>query len=220
MVWTGQSVRLGQGSKLPSRKHKPSSMQLALLTNQLLTPQRDLNSINNYVKSSYYSLTATTTEDQASNPSDSPIIASFMLDSNASISVTNALTDLLQPIKLLNLIPITSADGTSIHATHVGTSCLGTLIHYVPKSAVKLVSFRSLTASGYMVHTRKDRSIVITEPNGAILCSFPVQPNNTWIFSRQLMTGNLSPATAVPNGLVYEICEIYIDDVLIHGKSK
>ena len=52
-----------------------------------------------------------------------------------------------------------------------------------------------------MVHTKKDRSIVITKPNGTILCSCPVQPNNTWIFPRQLMTGNLSPATAVPIGI-------------------
>ena len=72
------------------------------------------------------------------------------------------------------------------------------MIHHVPKSAVKLVSLGSLTADGYMVHATKDRSIVITKPNGAILCSCPVQPNNTWIFPRQLMTGNLS--TAVPTG--------------------
>ena len=70
---------------------------------------------------------------------------------------------------------------------------LGTQIHYGPKSAVKLVSLGSLTASGYMVHRRKDRSIVITKPNGDILCSCPVQPNNTWIFPSQLMTGNRSP---------------------------
>jgi hypothetical protein len=114
--------------------------------------QRDLNSISNNVESSYYSLTTTTTEDQASHPSDAPIITAFMLDSDASLSVTNALADLL--IELPTPIPITSADGTTIHATHVGTSYLGTLIHYVPKSAVKLVSLGSLTASGYMVHTR------------------------------------------------------------------
>ena len=165
--------------------------------------QRDLNTISNYVESSYYSLTATTTttQDQATNPSDVPIIASFLLDSGASLSVTNALADLLQPTQLPTPIPITSADGTTIHATHVGTSSLGTLIHYVPSSAVELVSLGSLTASGYMVHTKKDRSIVITKSNGTILCSCPVQLNNTWIFPRQLMTGNLSPATAVPTGI-------------------
>jgi hypothetical protein len=86
--------------------------------------QRELNSINSYIESPYNSLTATTTKDQASDPSKAPIIASFMLDSGASLSVTNALTNLLQPIKLPTPIPITSADGTIIHATHVGTSCL------------------------------------------------------------------------------------------------
>jgi hypothetical protein len=161
--------------------------------------QRDVDSINSYIASPYYSLTATTTATHAANPSDAPIIASFLLDSGASISVTNALADLLQPIVLPTPIPITSAEGTTIHATHVGTSRLGTLIHYVPKSAVKLVSLGSLTAGGYMVHTTKDRSIVITKPNGAILCSCPVQPNNTWIFPHQLMTGNLS--TAVFTGI-------------------
>jgi hypothetical protein len=124
-----------------------------------------------------------------------------MLDSGASLSVTNALADLLQPTKLPTPIPITSADGTTIHAIHVGTSCLGTPIYFVPKSAVKLVSLGSLTASGYMVHTKEDRSVVIAKPDGTILCSCPVQPNNTWIFPRQLMTGNLSPPTAVPTGI-------------------
>ena len=160
--------------------------------------QQDLNSINNYVESSYFSLTATTM-DPTATPSDAPIIASFQLDSGSSLSVTKDLADLLQPVALPTPIPIISADGTTIHATHVGTSCLGTLIHYVPKSAVKLVSLGSLLASGYMAHTTKDRSIVITKPNGDILCSCPVQPNNTWIFPRQLMTGN--PSTVVSTGI-------------------
>jgi hypothetical protein len=98
-------------------------------------------------------------------------------------------------------ILITSADGTTIHATHVSSSCLGTQIHNVTKSAVKLVSLGSLTASGYMAHTRKDRTIDIIKPTGTILCSCPVQPNNTWIFPSQLMTGNLSPTTAVSTGI-------------------
>jgi hypothetical protein len=62
--------------------------------------QRDIDTINSYITSPYYSLIATTTEDQATNPSDAPIIASFMLDSGAFLSVTNALADLLQPIAL------------------------------------------------------------------------------------------------------------------------
>jgi hypothetical protein len=52
-----------------------------------------------------------------------------------------------------------------------------------------------------MVQTRKDRTIVITKPTSTILCSCPVKPNNTWIFPSQLMTGNLSPTTAVPTGI-------------------
>ena len=124
-----------------------------------------------------------------------------MLDSGSSLSVTNCLHDLANPIKLTIPISITGADGSVIHTTHVGSSCLGTLLHFVPKSAVKLVSLGSLTASGYMVSTMKDRSIVITTPTGTPLCTCPIQPNNTWIFPSHLMIRNFSPPTAVPSGI-------------------
>ena len=124
-----------------------------------------------------------------------------MLDSGSSLSVTNCLHDLANPIKLAVPISITGADGSVIHATHVGSSCLGTLLHFVPKSAVKLVSLGSLTASGYMVSTMKDRSIVITTPTGTPLCTCPILPNNTWIFPSHLMIRNFSPPTAVPSGI-------------------
>ena len=124
----------------------------------------------------------------------------FMLDSGSSLSVTNCITEIINPIKLTASIPITGADGAVIHATHVGTTCLGTLIHFVPKSAVKLVSLGSLTASGYMVRTMKDRSIIITTPTGSTLCTCPIQPNNTWIFPSHLLIRTFSPPTAVSTG--------------------
>ena len=123
-----------------------------------------------------------------------------MLDSGSSLSVTNCINNLIDPIQLPTPIPITGADGAVIHATHVGSTCLGTLIHFVPKSAVKLVSLGSLTASGYMVSTMKDRSIAITTPTGTALCTCPIQSNDTWIFPSHLMIRNFSTPTAVSTG--------------------
>jgi len=143
----------------------------------------------------HYSMTATTIT------KENPTTGSFMLDSGSSLSVTNCINDLIDPIQLPTPIPITGADGAVIHATHVGSTCLGTLIHFVPKSAVKLVSLGSLTASGYMVSTMKDRSIAITTPTGTALCTCPIQPNNTWIFPSHLIIRNFSPPTAVPTGI-------------------
>ena len=125
----------------------------------------------------------------------------WVVDSGATYSTSPDLSDLLHPIKLTTPIPITSADGSIIYATHVGSSRLGTLIHYVPRSAVKLVSVGALTAYGYMIRTERDRSIVITTPTGSTLCSCPIQSNNTWIFPAHLMSGKLPPTTAVPNGI-------------------
>jgi len=147
-----------------------------------------------------YSLTATaTTTNQVSNNSSN---SSWMIDSGSTFSVFNNINDIIQPVPLPTPIPITGADGAIIYATHVGSSSLGTLIHHVPQSAVKLVSLGSLTASGYMVHTSRDRSIVITTPTGAVLCSCPIQSNNTWIFPGALMSGpeKNPPPTAVTNG--------------------
>jgi hypothetical protein len=143
-------------------------------------------------------MTATTiTKD--STPSNSTT-GFFMLDSGSSLSVTNCINDLIDPIQLPTPISITGADGAVIHATHVGSTCLGTLIHFVPKSAVKLVSLGSLTASGYMVSTTKDRSIAITTPTGTALCTCPIQSNDTWIFPSHLMIRNLSTGNSVTLG--------------------
>ena len=72
--------------------------------------------------------------------------------------------------------------------------------------------------TGYMVHTTKDRSIVITKPNGAILCSCPVQPNNTWIFPHQLMTGN--PSTAASTGISGVPGTIVLPFRIPHGEPR
>ena len=161
--------------------------------------QRERDAINNFMELQHYSMTATTTP--MDSITDNSTTGSFLLDSGSSLSVTNCIDDLISPILLPTPIPITGADGAVIHATHVGSTCLGTLIHFVPKSTVKLVSLGSLTASGYMVSTMKDRSIAITTPTGTALCTCPIQSNDTWIFPSHLMIRKFSPPTAVPTGI-------------------
>ncbi len=124
---------------------------------------------------------------------DNSTTGSFMLDSGSSLSVTNCINDLINPIKLTSQI--------SISVIHANSFRLCTLIYFVPKSAVKLVSLGSLTASGCMVSTMKDRSIVITTPTGTTLCTCPIQSNNTWIFPSHLMIGKISPPTAASTGI-------------------
>ncbi len=85
-----QLLPKSQEHKLLSRKHKPSFSPSVLLPNQLLTQ----SSHHQPSETSYYSQTATAIQDPTTTPSDALIIASFMLDSGASLSVTNALVDL------------------------------------------------------------------------------------------------------------------------------
>jgi hypothetical protein len=71
-------------------------------------------------------------------------------------------------------------------------------VYFVPRSAVKLVSLGVLTTLGYTVYTDKTRSIFIADLKGTILCSCPIQSNNTWIFPSFFMTGKVPPTTADP----------------------
>ena len=174
-------------------------------TEPLIPPptSRDADSLNRYMQSQNYSLTATTATATSPNyGSPSVVLADmpWLSDSGATYSSTNNLSDLHRPVKLLNPIPITGADGTIIYATNVGSAHFDTThaIYFVPRSAVKLVSFGALTASGY---SNQDRSFVLTRPTGITLCSCPIQPNNTWIFPSHLMTGKILPTTAVPTGI-------------------
>ena len=174
-------------------------------TEPLIPPptSRDADSLNRYMQSQNYSLTATATTATSPNcspPSNDLTDMPWLSDSGATYSSTNNLSDLHRPVLLLTPIPITGADGTIIHATHVGSAHFDTshAVYFVPRSAVKLVSLGALTASGYSVRTDRDRSFVITRPTGTTLCSCPIQPNNTWIFPSHLMTGKILPTTAVP----------------------
>jgi len=191
---TAAQVKKAQAVILAANVHEKATVEPSLPP----PTQREADSVSSYMLNYSLTATATTTNQVHDNSSNSP----WMIDSGSTFSVTNNINDIIQPVPLPTPIPITGADGAIIYATHVGSSSLGTLIHHVPQSAVKLVSLGSLTASGYMVHTSRDRSIVITTPTGAALCSCPIQSNNTWIFPGALMSApeKNPPPTAVTNG--------------------
>ena len=125
------------------------------------------------MQSPCYSLTATTTTEEPTSDLSFSSPSSFLLR-----SLSPAPTE--QPSMLLMSV--------------------GTLINFVPRSAVKLVSLDTFTAFGYNVHTEKDRSIIITDPTGITICFCPIQSNNTWIFPNHLLTGAPTPKTVVTTG--------------------
>ena len=89
---------------------------------------QETDKINSFMQSQHFSLSATTKTTVPNLVEDSDDF--WVVDSGATYSTTFRYRDLHHPSKLLTPIPITSADGTIIYATHVGSSCLGTLIHY------------------------------------------------------------------------------------------
>jgi len=56
--------------------------------------------------------------------------------------MTNHLADLVLPMLLPTPIPSGSANGSTLFATHVGSSCFDSRlqVYFVPESAVKLIS--------------------------------------------------------------------------------
>jgi len=86
---------------------------------------RDADSLNRYMQSQNYSLTATATTATSINYSshlDVPVDTLWLSNSGATYFSTNHLNDLHRPVKLPTPIPITGADGTIIYATHVGSA--------------------------------------------------------------------------------------------------
>jgi hypothetical protein len=84
-------------------------------------------------------------------PTDSAsTIASWLLwymDSAASLHCTFDRLDIVGPALLPEPVPIGSANGSIIYATHSGRSHLSPLflVHYVPESKVKLIGLGALT---------------------------------------------------------------------------
>jgi hypothetical protein len=156
--------------------------------------QRDADYLNSYIssQSNNYSLVATTMIQPSSQ---------WILDSGASLCCTWELSDLINPSLLASPVPIGSAAGETIHATHVGSSAISSSlqIYYVPLSTVKLVSLGALTSLGYVATTGPDQSFSITAPSGVFLCNCLKQTNNIWIFPNSILTRPDFPKPAVTN---------------------
>ena len=80
-----------------------------------------------------YSILTVTTASQAN---------AWIIDSGASINCTYDINDIIQPVQLLAPIPITSASGQALFATHVGQSFIAPALplYLVPDSTAKLLS--------------------------------------------------------------------------------
>ena len=104
--------------------------------------------------------------------------------------MTNRLADLVLPALLPKPIPIGSANGSTLFATHVGSSSFDSRlqVYFVPEFAVKLLSLGSLTTLGYTYASGCDRHLTIHTPAGRLLCICPIQPNNIWFFPTHLMS--------------------------------
>ena len=143
-----------------------------------------------------YALSSSTAIINTSPPPPDQLALPWCADSGATFTMTNCLADLVLPALLPKPIPIGSANGSTLYATHVGSSCFDSRlqVYFVPQSAVKLLSLGSLSALGYTYASGHDRSLTIHTPAGRILCTCPIQPNNIWFFPTHL----ISPAK-VPN---------------------
>ena len=133
--------------------------------------QRELNSINSYIESPYYSLSATTT----TTPSQLPATLTaepWIPDSGSGFSSTNSIKDLYRPRKLPTPIPITGATGAVIYVTYVGSCRFDPhlRVYLVPHSTVKLLSLGALSSLGYSYSSGHDRRLTITTPFGSTLC--------------------------------------------------
>jgi len=86
----------------------------------------------------------------ATSPSTNPEPQWYM-DSGASLTCTFDILDLVNPVLLPESLPIGSANGGIIYATHCGQSHLSPLIpvHFLPASKVKLISLGDLTRKGF-----------------------------------------------------------------------
>jgi len=85
----------------------------------------------------------------------------WYMDSGASITCTFDLLDLVHPVLLPEPLPIGSANGGIIYATHRGQSHLSPLIpvHYLPASKVKLISLGDRTRKGFTYSIGPDRAM-------------------------------------------------------------
>jgi hypothetical protein len=106
----------------------------------------------------------------------------WYLDSAASLHCTFDILDIVDPVQLPEPLPIGSANGGIISATHSGRSHLSPLIlvHYVPESKVKLISLGALTRQRFTYSIGQDRAMTVFDPSGKHLFTCALQPNNVW----------------------------------------
>jgi hypothetical protein len=104
------------------------------------------------------------------------------MDSVASLHCTFDILDIVDPVLLPEPLPIGSANGSIISATHSGRSHLSPLIlvHYVPESKVKLISLGALTRQRFTYSIGSDRAMTVLDSSGKHLCTCTLQPNNVW----------------------------------------
>jgi hypothetical protein len=106
----------------------------------------------------------------------------WYMDSAAFLHCTFDILDIVDPVLLPEPLPIGSANGGIIYATHSGRSHLSPLIlvHYVPESKVKLISRGALTRQRFTYNIGRDRAITVLDPSGKHLFTCALQPNNVW----------------------------------------
>ena len=116
----------------------------------------------------------------ATTPTTDPSSLLWYMDSAASLHCTFDILDIVDPVLLPEPLPIGSANGGIIYATHSGRSHLSPLIlvHYVPESKVKLISLGALTRQRFTYsigHDRAMTSISLSAPSSPSI-SLPAHP--------------------------------------------
>jgi hypothetical protein len=104
----------------------------------------------------------------ATTLSTDPSSLLWYMDSAASLHCTFDILDIVDPVLLPEPLPISSANGSIISATHSGRSHLSPLIlvHYVTESKVKLISLGALTRQRFTYSIGPDRARTVLYPFG------------------------------------------------------
>jgi hypothetical protein len=99
----------------------------------------------------------------------------WYMDSATSLHCTFDILDIVDPVLLPEPLPIGSANGGIIYATHSGRSHLSPLIlaHYVPESKVKLIRLGALTRQRFTYNIGRDRAMTVLDPSGKHLFTCP-----------------------------------------------
>ena len=127
-----------------------------------------------------YSILTVTTASQAN---------AWIIDSGASINCTYDINDIIQPVQLFAPIPITSASGQALFATHVGQSFIAPALplYLVPDSTAKLLSLGIFIKHKFSYFSNPDETLTILDPERSHFCTCPMMSNNTWTLPVHLL---------------------------------